>query len=296
MVNDVTRPSGAAPRDPYAEYADEVSTRPFAGDLLRFTKHGQYKAGQEQDVLDTGTRMFVFMPGLKRGWVKWGEGQPLTHIMGLVSESFRPPPREELGDLNEDEWETLNDRPIDPWQTTNYLPMCNTRGEIFTFVTSSKGGLSEIGKLSDMFAGRRRMKPDEIPVIELQARSYDHKDYGETFAPVFKVIGWVPVPSTFTELTAAVDDGSDETLVLEDLMDPEPDEEQEQEQEQEQPAPQARSTQKPAPQKPTQRTAPQKPQKPTQRTAPQKPAQKTATKPPPSRGGKAGNGRRSPRL
>src|SRR6266850_4943662 len=120
MANDVTRPAStdATPRDPYAEYASEVSTRPFVGDLLRFSKHGQYKAGQEQEVIDTGTKMFVFMPGLKRGYVKWSESQPVAHLMGLVSDGFHPPPREELGDLNEDEWETLNDKPIDPWQPT----------------------------------------------------------------------------------------------------------------------------------------------------------------------------------
>lgn len=266
MANNVTTPA-STDIDPYAEFANEQSQRPFAGDLLRFSKHGQYKAGQEQEVIDTGTRMFVYMPGLKRGWVKWAESQPVAHIMGLVSEGFKPPPREELGDDNEDEWETLNDKPMDPWQITNHLPMCNTKGEVFTFVTSSKGGLSEIGKLSGMYAERHRMKPNEIPVIELESRSYDHKLYGETLAPVFKVIGWVKPPETFAELTAPVDGGSDETLVLEDLMENDSEE------------------QVTAPPK----TAPKK-------AAPQKPAAKPAAKAPPSRGKTSPNGRRSPRL
>jgi len=268
MTNDVTRPLTGTEIDPYAEYAGEVNTRPFVGDLLIFTKHGQYKAGQDRDEIAMATKMLVYMPGLKRGWVKWQEGQPVAHIMGLVAEGFRPPPREELGDDNEDEWELLNDKPRDPWQTTNHLPMCNQKGEVFTFVSSSKGGLSEVGRLSELYSNRRRMKPDEIPVIELESRSYDHKLYGETLAPVFKVVGWVPVPQTFSELSASVDEGSDETLVLEDLM-------------------------KPATQKPAAKTAPVK-------AAPQKPAAKSApVKPPPprttsSRGGSSS--RRSPRL
>jgi hypothetical protein len=217
MANDVERTS-AREVDPYAEYANEVSSRPFAGDLLRFTKHGEYKAGQEQEVIDEGVKMLVYMPGMKRGWVKWAEQQPVTHIMGLVNEGFRPPPREELGDDNEDEWETLNDRPIDPWQMTNYLPMCDIKGNLFTFVTASKGGLSAIGLISEAYAMRRRMKPDEIPVIELLSRSYQHKDFGETFAPLFKIVGWTAIPTTFTELTAAIEDGSNETLSLDSLM------------------------------------------------------------------------------
>lgn len=284
-------------RDPYAAYAQEVNTRAFSGDLLRFTKHGQYKAGVDQEIIPMGTKMFVYMPSLKRGWVKWAEGQPVEHIMGLVSEAFAPPKRDELGDLNEDEWETLDDRPVDPWQPTNHLVMCNTKGEIYTFVTSSKGGLSEIGRVAEMYANRRRMKPDEIPVIELQGRSYDHKLYGETMAPVFKIIGWVGVPQTFMELNQMLEDESDETLVLEELM--EAPDEQEPEPEPE-PAPRRTTTQqrttRAAPQKPTaQRAAPQKP---AGKAAPQKgkPAQKAL--PAPVRGGKGGgNGnRRSPRL
>lgn len=314
MANDVTHPSinNTPTRDPYADYADEVSTRPFAGDLLRFSKHGEYKAGQEQEIVDEGTRMLAHMPSMKRGWVKWGDSQPLAHIMGLVSEGFRPPPRDELGDLDEDQWELLNDRPIDPWQKTNHLTLCDTQGRIYTFVTSSKGGLSAVGQLAEAYSLRRRMKPDEIPVIELQSRSYDHKQYGETFAPVLKIIGWTKIPETFNDLNAAIEDASDETVPLEELMqtsddqgdydheqgDEQEQEEAEQEQE-EQEAPPPRQTRQSAPpprqatpQKPAQRAAPQKaaPQK----TAPRKPAPKA---PPPRNAGKAGNnGRRSPRV
>lgn len=272
MATDITRP-GIAERDPYAEYADEVSTRPFDGDLLRFSKHGEYKAGQEQETVDEGTKMLVYMPGMKRGWVKWQEGQPVAHVMGLVSEGFKPPPREDLGDLDEDQWEELNGKPIDPWQKTNHLPMCNVDGQVFTFITSSKGGLAEIGRISDLFSNRRRMKPDEIPVITLQSRSYDHKLYGETFAPVFKVIGWTAIPQTFMELTTAIDDSSNESLVLEDLMDRESEDEEE-----------IDTT------PPPKRTASSK------QAAPQKPKTAAAKAPPPKQPARRDSGKRSPRL
>jgi hypothetical protein len=195
--------------DPYQQYADEVASRAhITGDLLRFTKHGEYKAGVDQDTIDEGTRMLVFMPSMKRGWVKWEDGQPVQHIIGLVSEGYRPPERPELGDMDANEWGELNGRPIDPWQKTNYVVMLDQEGELYTFVTSSKGGLSAVGELCDAYSKRRRMKPDEIPVIELHARSYQHKDYGETFAPSFKITGWSNIPENFNDLTDAI--GSDE--------------------------------------------------------------------------------------
>jgi hypothetical protein len=267
MANDVTNPNTNAVIDPYQKFADEVASRPFDGDLLRFTKHGEYKAGQDQQEIPDGTRMLVFMPGLKWGWVKWEDNVPVANVMGLINEGFDPPERDELGDDDETQWGELNGRPIDPWQKTNHLPMCDSDGTLYTFVSSSKGGLSAIGELSKAYVQRRRMKPDEIPVVELLSRSYIHKDYGETFAPSFKIIGWTSIPHTFTELRQTVEDNSDETLALEDLM-------HEQEEEVEPPKQAAKvAPTKSAPQKPAAKAAPAK-------SAPQKPVAAVA------RGGK----------
>lgn len=204
MANEVI-PKKQYEIDPYEEYAEEVSSRAhITGNLLRYTKHGEYKAGADQDEVEEGTRMLVYMPSMKRGWVKWADQQPVQHVIGLVSERFRPPEREALGDMDESEWGELNGRPIDPWQKTNYLVMCDESGQLYTFVTSSKGGLSAVGELSSIYAKRRRMKPDEIPVIELHGRSYQHKDFGETFAPKFVITSWSKIPDTFEEVAASL--------------------------------------------------------------------------------------------
>ena len=192
--------------DPWADYASEANARgPIQGLLLRFTKHGQYKCGQEGEEMPESTRLLVYMPGLQRGWVKWEDQRPIRHIIGLVGEGYKPPPRSELGDMDQGEWPMLNGRPIDPWQATQYLPMLDEGGQIYTFVSSSNGGLQAVGGLVELYSKRRRMKPDEIPVIEIHATSYDHKQYGETFKPAFKVTGWAPIPENFTELASAME-------------------------------------------------------------------------------------------
>jgi hypothetical protein len=219
MSNEIT--NGPAPLpNPYAEYSNEISNRSgIIGQLLRFTKHGEYKAGQDQETVPEGTRMLAHLPSMRRGWVCWKDQQPVQQIMGLVAEGFKPPLREELGDLDEAEWEEQNGKPKDPWQKTNHLIMADSDGELFTFTTSSKGGLSAVAELLDAYAKRYRMKPDEIPVIELLARSYIHKDYGETFAPKLKVVGWTLTPESFKDASLAMlEDYSDETLELSALM------------------------------------------------------------------------------
>jgi hypothetical protein len=316
MANDVSMRSSnntVTEYDPYEEFANDQSQRPFAGDLLIFSKHGNWECGQDRTDVEEGTRMVAHMPSIKRGWVKWRDNTPVATIMGLVAEGFRPPPREELGDLDENEWEEMPDgKPRDPWQLTNHVLLCDLEGQLFTFITSSKGGMSAVGELAKKYAQRRRMKPDEIPVIELGSRSYDHKVYGQTYAPVLHIAGWTKIPETFNDLSDALEDGSDETLELEGLsgngdivedetvdetIDPEtgeviedepgegengdesvPEDEQDEEDEEEQ------EDKKPAPPR---REAPQPPRRAAampQRSAPVKPAQRAApTKPVPSR-------------
>jgi hypothetical protein len=213
MTNEVTVSGNGNQIDPFEQYGEEVASRAhITGHLLRFTKHGEWKYGQDMDELPENTRLLAYLPGLKRGWVKWADGAPTRHIVGLVAEGYTPPPREELGDMDESEWSELNGRPIDPWQATNYMIMLDDEGEFYTFVTSSKGGLSAVGELATNFGKHRRMKPDEIPVVELRARSYQHKDYGETFAPVLKLVGWAKIPENFAELEAAMREGEQPLL------------------------------------------------------------------------------------
>lgn len=214
MSKEIAPTNGNLPVDPFEQYGQEVaSLAHITGDLLRFTKHGEWKAGQNQDTLEDGTRMLVYMPSLKKGWVKWSDGQPTQHIIGLVAEAYNPPKREDLGDLDENEWEQLSGKPVDPWQFTNYVVMCDQDGQMYTYVTASKGGLNAVGLLSTSFGRRRRMKPDEIPVIELHSRSYIHKDYGETFAPDLKIAGWAKIPENFTELSSAIENDVNDTLI-----------------------------------------------------------------------------------
>lgn len=211
MANDLTKTSTQLPAnnddvDPFEAFGEEQASRAhITGDLLRFTKHGDWKAGQEQATLDEGTRMLAYMPGLKRGWVKWSDGSPTRHLLGLVSEGYTPPAREDLGDMDENDWPELNGNSIDPWQKTNYLVMLDESGQLYTFVTASKGGLTAVGAISSVYGKRRKMKSDEIPIVELHSRSYNHKQFGETFAPDIKITGWAKIPENFAELASAMD-------------------------------------------------------------------------------------------
>ena len=68
-------------------------------------------------------------------------------------------------------------------------------GGLFTFSTSSKGGLGAIGELAKEHGKHIRMKPDEVPIVELDRGSYQHSNpqYGEIRFPIFKIVGRISI-------------------------------------------------------------------------------------------------------
>ena len=192
----------------YTEYGDAASARSnIIGLLLRFTKHGQWVAGQDRKEVPVGTRMIAHIPGVKIGWVKWSEGQPVENNLGLLSEGFQPPQRDTLGDLDKSLWGTLGNQAIDPWQFANFCMMyCPDNNELYTFTTGSKGGLGALGGLISTFGRHFAAKPSELPIVQLETKSYNHREFGETFVPVFKLVGWT---ETTEELISATDTPQD---------------------------------------------------------------------------------------
>ena len=98
--------------------------------------------------------------------------------------------------MDQAQWETDGDgRPRDPWQFTNLLVLSDphTR-ELYTFSTSSRGGLGAIGELAKAYSSHVRVAPDDAPIVALEVGSYQHpnKAYGEIRYPIFKVVDWVP--------------------------------------------------------------------------------------------------------
>ena len=101
-----------------------------------------------------GTRFVANMGELLTGWQRWEDNKPTDSVMGKVMERFQAPRRNELGDMDREQWEvdgTGKER--DPWQRTNYLLMKGANdGELYTFTTSSKGGLDAVARLCKDYA------------------------------------------------------------------------------------------------------------------------------------------------
>jgi hypothetical protein len=197
-MNEIAKRNGTdvttSTKNPFEQYSEAVGANRIVGDLLKFSK-GEYLAGRDGVEVPEGTEMVAILDELLVGWLKWENNKPADMRMGKVSDGFLPMRRAELGDDDKDNWETddRGDR-RDPWQLTNVLILKALEGEkLYTFATSSKGGMGAIGKLCGAYGKHMRSKPGEFPVVSLQVDSYKHpnKSYGKIFTPLLEIVGWV---------------------------------------------------------------------------------------------------------
>jgi hypothetical protein len=186
-------------------YANAVAPRYIIGNLFRFNK-GEYLAGEENEAVALGTKFTVAADELLAGQIRWISGKPVEHVMVRVADGSPLPKRSDLGDEDRSAWE-IDERgePRDPWQFTNYLPMMNENGDLFTFTTSSTGGKDAIANLARRYGYHRSRYPDVYPIISIGVGSYPHKkkEYGRVKFPLFIPAGYEPKARFLAALDAA---------------------------------------------------------------------------------------------
>jgi len=210
--------------DYYSSAGQALTGSRIVGHLLRFTKYGEYKAGQDEVIVPIGTELIAHMGELLLGWQKWQDNKPVEQNMGLMRELFKPPKREELGDLDHALWEVDTEgKERDPWQKTSMLIFKGADDdELYTFSTSSFGGLAAIGKLMNEYGRGARMRPNQMPVVKLgwSQRTHSNKQIGDYRVPIFTITRWVDRKEIDAALNSAeqVEGGGDsvEQLPLND--------------------------------------------------------------------------------
>jgi RecA-family ATPase len=106
------------------------------GVFIKFAKDGVYRKQADDAQIPTGTEVAIVYDEIRVGWIKFLEkGQQPERKMGPVFSGFVPSGREELGDLDEAQWEIgLSGKPTDPWQFQVLVPMHDTKnGEMYIF-------------------------------------------------------------------------------------------------------------------------------------------------------------------
>jgi hypothetical protein len=136
---------------------------------------------------------------------------PIYQI-GRVADGYQPPPREQLGDLDEEFWPDGKD----PWVRVDLLPFWDVESrEVLLFSATNQGSRDAVANLIGAFVNNIAAHPEDsnkVPLVELAADSYVNKHGKQIFYPVFEIVDWIerpaavrrilPPPVKLLELTA----------------------------------------------------------------------------------------------
>jgi hypothetical protein len=116
----LTTPSA---NDGWADAAVEAAERMIRGTLLKFADW-RWSAGKEASPVKDGTKLVAV--GTLALWQRWENGKPVEIIVRQPGK--RLPDRDELGHLDESQWEKGPDgEPKDPWHNTRLVYLVDPR-------------------------------------------------------------------------------------------------------------------------------------------------------------------------
>jgi hypothetical protein len=175
--------------DPFEQLANATAQ---AGKPLKFSK-GHWLSGYgNEERSEDGVRLIADVPGLMLGWRKWIGKKIVGTAIGSVADNYRPPQRNELGDLDDAQWERdHNGQPKDPWSFGFYLRLIGPDGEEYVFSATSNGARRAVCDLVKEFTRRRKKDPVHcVPLVKLATDFYKHKTYGRIDVPKLQVVEW----------------------------------------------------------------------------------------------------------
>lgn len=159
--------------------------------LLRLLKSGVFAMGQENIEPEEDSLWAVNPYSVMHGFACWGDG--VLHDERMVPFSQQPPNRAELPDYG------------NPWQPQIAMVLACLNGEDEGLNVLYKGtslGLQNAAKelITAIIAQLKNDKVNIVPVVTLEADSYQHKKHGQIFYPVLEIQNWISMDGTGADL------------------------------------------------------------------------------------------------
>lgn len=164
----------------------QASRNVGGGLFLRFTKQGEWLFGQDQDDVEEGERFAVNPMSFTNGYIGWENGAVVGEHMCSVMDGM-PCSQADLEPIT-------GKGQSDGWSAQLGLSMKSLDEDEpleLRYNATSRGGKQAIGTLADEISARMLEDANScVPIIELDADSYKHKQYGKIFTPILSVVAW----------------------------------------------------------------------------------------------------------
>lgn len=150
--------------------------------FLKLVKNGGYWVyGQKDTEVEEGSLWAINPMSLQSGFVAWKGGQPVGKRMGSI---FNPPIRRDELDEVGAKWD----------EAVAFDLVCISGEDVGTecqYNANSYGGRKAFTELMDALMKQTSVDATKIvPIVEMTSDSYTHKEYGETFNPIFDIKEW----------------------------------------------------------------------------------------------------------
>ncbi len=149
---------------------------------LKLLKNGGYWVyGQKDTEVEEGSLWAINPMSLQTGFVAWKGGQPVGKRMGSIFNA--PITRDELTDVGA-KWD----------EAVSFELVCTSGEDVGVeceYNANSYGGRKAFTDLMDALMKQSAIDADKIvPIVEMSADEYTHKEYGLTYNPVFNIKDW----------------------------------------------------------------------------------------------------------
>ena len=187
--------------------------------ILKLNK-GDWCYGASNTDVEEGSEWAISPMTIKRGYVAWKDRKPFKSAMAGIGEAAIK--TSDLEDLDGIEHTTGQDKgkPVRWDECVAFDLLCITgedKGTVVAYETTTYGGRKAATEVIENMA--RAAAQDEhaiIPVVVLDKDSYQHKEYGKVFTPIFDIQEFV-----------SADDLADVNMVQAPAPEPEPEPEPE---------------------------------------------------------------------
>lgn len=197
------------------------STRLFPGEALNFKK-GRWYFGFNKTKrvrVKPGEQVVMNLANTVETWQTFVDGKPKFAPLAYIINGESRAPREEMGQLDEDNWDEGDDgQKMDPVQAITVCPI-RTKGasELNHITLSSLSHRIAFDKLLADWIDQYEANPGKLPVVELgEAEERTRKGTKQTYlVPTFEIVGWekaqtIDNPGPGGIEVAGGDDGDDE--------------------------------------------------------------------------------------
>jgi hypothetical protein len=180
--------------------------------FLKLLKNGGYWVyGQKDTEVEEGSLWAINPMSLQAGFIAWKGGQPVGKRMGSI---FNPPIRRDELDEVGAKWD----------EAVSFDLVCISGEDTGTecqYTANSYGGRKAFTDLMDALMKQTGVDATKIvPIVEMTSDSYIHKEFGETFNPIFEIKEWRAMDVAPAGEDAA-DDGDDNGEEQQDEQQPE---------------------------------------------------------------------------